>query len=454
MTIALDRRLFLSGLGATTALSGCSMLGSGAPSGMPVAQGLPAASPTSVGMSADLTESINAMMKRHIDGNDITGGVTAVARKNKLVHFAAHGLFDREKATPMPVNALFRMMSSTKPTTGVALLQQREEGKLDLSDPVSKFIPELKTMRVWKPEAQAARAAARRANPRAPQAPIAADEVVPANREITLKDLATHTSGLNGTARSANDTLAISIPRLKDVPLDFQPGTRWAYSATTGPDVLARVIEVTSGVPHDVYMRDRVFGPIGMKDTAYNLTPEQITRRTPRYAKPRAARNLAGDGATPAAPGRDEGAWTLAEPPSQPGPMTYYPGSYGLSASAMDYLMFETMLLNRGTIHGKRVLKPESVELMHTNLIGDLYHGLNGSTKGTGFGVLVRVVLDPATCGCGRSTGAYGWGGAYGTMSWTDPEEQLVAVIMIQQSVDSVQRDFEQVIRKAIIARA
>src|SRR5262245_16022846 len=114
-----DRRLFLAGLGATTALTGCSVLRSDAPTGMPVAQDLPAASPTSVGMSADLTETINAMMKRHIDGNDITGGVTAVARKNKLVHFAAHGLFDRDKGTPMPTNALFRMMSSTKPTTGV-----------------------------------------------------------------------------------------------------------------------------------------------------------------------------------------------------------------------------------------------------------------------------------------------------------------------------------------------
>jgi CubicO group peptidase (beta-lactamase class C family) len=260
---------------------------------------------------------------------------------------------------------------------------------------------------------------------------------VPANREITLKDLATHTSGLNGTAGRGDgpNTLANNIPRLKDVPLDFQPGTRWAYSATTGPDVLARVVEITSGQSYDQYLRERIFEPVGMKDTAHNLNPEQKTRLVPRYAKAR-------DGS---------GAWR--KQPDQPGPTTYFAGSYGLSASAMDYLQFETMLLNKGAIHGRRVLRPESVEQMSSNLIGDLYRGIGNQTRGTGFGVQVRVVLDPATCGCGRSKGGFGWGGAYGTMSWTDPEEKLVAVLMIQQSVNQVQSDFEQVIRKAIVAR-
>ena len=449
MTLMTDRRLFLAGLGATTALTGCSTFGGeAAPSGMPRVADVPPAAPQGVGMSADLTQSINAMMKGHIDADRITGGVTAVARKNRLVHFAAHGMFDREAGTPMRTDALFRMMSSTKPVTGVALLQQREAGKLDLSDPVSKFIPELKTMVVWKPEAQAARASARRANPTQRPPPPSPDEVVPANREITLKDLATHTSGLNGTASGfsldgGGRTLANYIPRLKDTPLDFQPGTRWAYSATTGPDVLARVVEITSGQTYDKYLEQRIFNPIGMKDARHNPNAEQRSRRVPRYAKPR---NGAGGGGG--------AGWQRAETSDQPEASTYFAGAYGLSASAMDYLQFEQMLLNEGTIHGNRVLKPESVRLMRSNLVGDLYKGIGNQTQGTGFGVLVRVVLDPATCGCGRSTGGFGWGGAYGTMSWTDPEEKLTAVIMIQQSVDQVQRDFESVIRKAIIAKA
>jgi CubicO group peptidase (beta-lactamase class C family) len=429
----LDRRSFIAGLGAATTLSGCTTM-AGPPSGMPLVADVAAAAPESVGMAASLTGTINAMMKAHIDANEITGGVTAVARKNRLVHFAAHGMFDREAAMPMKIDGVFRMMSSTKPITGVALLQQRELAKVSLEDGISKFIPELKTMSVWKSEALATRRAGGQAAMRAPVKP---EEVVPANREITIKDLATHTSGLNGTARSLNDTLAVSVPRLKDVPLDFQPGTKWAYSATTGPDVLARVVEICSGQSYDQYIKQHVFDPIGMTSTAHNLNAEQITRRVPRYAK-----------------ARDGSGWQLAETSAKPDPMTYFAGSYGLNGTAHDYLLFETMLLNKGTIHAKRVLSPESVELMHTNLIGDLYHGLQGTTQGTGFGVLVRTVLDPSTCNCNRSTGAFGWGGAYGTMSWTDPQEKLVAVIMIQQSVDQVQRDFEAAIRKAIVAKA
>jgi CubicO group peptidase (beta-lactamase class C family) len=422
----IDRRLFLAGLGASTALAGC-MTG----------QELAPAGPQSMGLAPDLTDAINAMMKGHIDGDRITGGVTAVARGGKTVHFAAHGLFDREAGTPMRTDGLFRMMSSTKPVTGVAVLQQQEEGRLSLDDKVSKFIPELKQMVVWKPEALEARAAARRANPTARLPPHTANDVVPANREITLRDLATHTSGLNGSAGRGDgpNTLANNIPRLKDVPLDFQPGTRWAYSATTGPDVLARVVEITSGQTYDRYLRERIFEPVGMQDTAHNLNPEQRTRLVPRYAKAR-------DGS---------GAWQ--KQPDLQMQTTYFAGSYGLSSSAMDYLQFETMLLNKGTIHGKRVLKPESVELMSSNLVGDLYRGIGNQTRGTGFGVQVRVVLDPATCGCGRSKGGFGWGGAYGTMSWTDPEEKLVAVLMIQQSVNQVQSDFEQVIRRAIVSK-
>jgi CubicO group peptidase (beta-lactamase class C family) len=388
--------------------------------------GLPEARPESVGLSSAGLQKINAMMAEHIAGNRVTGGVTAVARRNRLVHFQPHGFHDWGAKAPMRPDAMFVMMSSTKPVTGVALLQQMELGRVRLEDPVSKFIPELKTLR----------GAAKPGTPRPqPGQSYTDDQLEPQARAITIRDLATHTSGLNsGPQRRPGETLADYIPRLKEAALDFQPGTRWAYSAVVGPDILARVVEITSGQPYDAYLKQHIFDPIGMTDTAHNLTPEQATRVVRRYVY-------------------ENGAWV---PPrgggGPPEPTRYIAGSYGLVSTARDYLLFETMLLNKGTIHGRRVLQPESVALMSSNLVGDLYRGTRGDTRGTGFGVQVRTVLDAGLSGSGRSNGAFGWGGAYGTMSWTDPAEQLVAVLMIQQPVDAVQRDFQQAVRAAILA--
>jgi CubicO group peptidase (beta-lactamase class C family) len=327
------------------------------------------------------------------------------------------------------------MMSSTKPVTGVALLQQIEAGRISLDDKVSKFIPELKEMRV--------RVSGDAGTPPA---------TIPANRELTIKDLATHTSGLNGfltdIPQGTANTLAARIPYAKDIPLEFQPGAKWVYSAVTGPDVLARVIEITSGQTYDRYLKERIFEPVGMRDTAFNLTDEQRARLVPRYTRQEDEwRREAGDILLAEK--------LLARTAGRNPQSTYFPGSFGLHSTARDYLLFETMLLNKGTIHGKRVLHPESVALMSSNLVGDLYTGHGAypnPVEGTGFGVLVRTVLDPATCGCGRKTGAFGWAGAYGTVSWTDPANQLVAVFMVQQRVDAVEVEFERIIASAVTA--
>ena len=444
MTDAFDRRAFMAGLGLAGAASAVpawaqreAMPAAAAPA-MPTVPGVPGVRPPTVGVASDIDARVAQFMQRQFAANQLTGGITAVARKNKLVHFQAHGALDIEAGTKMRTDNLMVMMSSTKPTTAVALLQQIEAGKISLDDKVSKFIPELKDMRVLKIEPPSYVSAGAVSAGAAPPAPARTDaasrETVPANREITIKDLATHTSGLNGTPQGVPpgtpNTLAARIPYLKNTPLDFQPGTKWAYSATTGPDVLARIVEIVSGVPHDVYARERIFQPIGMKDTAWNLTAEQAARVVPRYA-------------------RNGNAWVKqrANPAAQ---TTYFAGSFGLSSTAMDYLLFETMLLNKGTINGKQVLKASSVELMHKNLIGDLYHGINGVTEGTGFGILVRTVLDPNTCGCGRKVGGFGWGGAYGTMSWTDPLNDLVGVYFVQQPHDELRQEFEYVVKSTL----
>ena len=405
---------------------------------LPNIPGVPVATPRSVGVAPDLTSRINAFMQRVVAAGRQSGGVTVVARRGKLIHFAAHGLLDVEAGTPMTGDRLFRVMSSTKPVTAVALLQQIEAGRVSLDDKVSRFITEFKEMRV--------RVGSDAVSPGQPS------ETVPANREITIKDLATHTSGLDGflvnIPPNVPNTLAARIPFAGSLTLDSQPGSRWFYSAVTGPDVLARVIEITSGLSFDRYLKERIFEPVGMRDTAFNLTDEQRARVVPRYTRQGETWHRETDDLPLAA--------KLLARTGGPNPKTtYFSGSFGLYSTARDYLLFETMLLNKGTIHGNRVLRPESVALMSSNLVGDLYTGRGAypePVKGTGFGILVRTVLDPATCGCGRRAGAFGWAGAHGTTSWTDPANALVAVFMVQQRVDSVEVEFERLIASALFA--
>lgn len=438
MTQHYDRRALLAGAAAAAATVSAWQAASAreqpSPSGaLPKIPDVPVATPQSVGLAPDLTARIQRFMQEQITAGLLSGGVTAVARRGKLVHFASHGMLDIEAGTPMAGDRLFQMMSSTKPVTAVALLQQIEAGHVSLDDKVSKFIPELARMRV-------------KVGGGAAGAPV---ETVPANREITIKDLATHTSGLNGFLTDippgTPNTLAARIPYAGKLILDYQPGTKLAYSAVTGPDVLARVVEIASGLTWDRYLKARIFEPVGMVDTAFNLTPEQRARVVPRYT-------------------REGNAWKretsdillaemlLARTPGPNPQTTYFPGSFGLYSTARDYLLFESMLLNKGQIHGHRILRPQSVELMHTNLVGDLYTGAGAypETKGQGFGILVRTVLDPKTCGCGRGVGAFGWGGAYGTTTWTDPVNELVGVYMVQQRHPELDIAFERVIAGAL----
>jgi CubicO group peptidase (beta-lactamase class C family) len=451
MTQSFDRRTMMAGAAAitvttaawqtsaeTVTTSGAQPLAADV---LPSIPDVPAASPESVGVAPDLTARIQSFMQTQIAAGLLSGGVTAVARRGKLIHFASHGALDIEAGTPMTDDRLFQMMSSTKPVTAVALLQQIEQGHISLDDKVSKFIPELAELRVKAPGSP----------PVVPGVPGPPVETVPADREITIKDLATHTSGLNGflleIPAGTPNTLAARIPYAGKLVLDYQPGTKSAYSAVTGPDVLARVIEITSGLTWDRYLKERIFEPVGMIDTAFNLTDEQRARVVPRYTRE-------GDVWK-----RETSDILLAEMllARTPGPnpqTTYFPGSFGLYSTARDYLLFETMLLNKGEIHGNRVLKPESVELMHTNLVGDLYTGAGAypETQGQGFGILVHIVLDPATCGCGRAAGAFGWGGAYGTTTWTDPENELVGVYLVQQRHPELDVAFERVIQAALTA--
>jgi len=389
---------------------------------------LPRCTPESVGVSSQRLQRIGAVIQRHIVERHIAGAVSLVARKGFVVHYEAHGVQDIESKKPMTRDTIFKMASSTKPVTGVAIMMLVEEGKIHLADPVSRFIPEFKEMKV------------------AVEKEGSSDiELVKAEREITIRDLLTHGSGLlsggAGTKRAPQEllrpsqpeeTLARYIPRLAAIPLDFQPGTKWRYSGLAGIDTLSRIVEVASGQSYDEYLRKRIFEPLGMNDTFFVVPDDRQERVATIYRS------------------TDKG---LEKNPLQLRfPRTYFSGAGGLSSTAADYFRFGQMLLNRGALDGKQLLSPRSVVIYSSNQVGDMFEGQSGRPKGMGFGFTVEVVQDSIAAGTYRSDGSFGWDGAFGTHFWVDPEQQLVAVLMIQTSVGrQIHRDFETAVMQAIV---
>jgi len=243
------------------------------------------AKPEDVGLSSDRLQRIHEVMERHIQAGDIAGGVTLVARKGRLAHLQAHGVMDLESRKRMPKDGIFRIASMSKPITGTAILMLMEEGKIRLTDPVSKFIPEFRGLKVAVTQQPAT--AAGTAEPQF--------YTVPANREITIRDLLTHVSGLVSgpisTAEAAkfprqpNDTLADYIPRVGAVPLEFQPGSQWHYSPGAGFDTLGRIVEIVSGQSFDQFLRQRIFDPLGIKDLYFKPGEAGMLRLATVYRK-------------------------------------------------------------------------------------------------------------------------------------------------------------------------
>ncbi len=390
--------------------------------------------PGDVGMSPGGIQAVRATIQRHIDSGEITGAVAAVMRHQQLVLYEAIGQRDVRAGTAMRTDDLFRMMSSTKPVTAVAVMMLMQDRKLLIDDPVSRFIPSFNNPRVVL----------------APAGATAASQVsvVPASREITIKDLLTHTSGLssygidstpgpgalvNTLVRSPGDTLADYVPRLGTSVLDFEPGSQWAYSPFDAFDVLLHIVEIASGQSGDAFLRERIFEPLGMADTYFSLTPASQARLVPLYA-------------------REGDSWVVHKPMLDEDPKGYLSGAGGLFSTARDFLQFQSMLLNQGSFDRQQLLKPETVALMAQSHIGalfaDVYPPLTG---GKGFGLGVAVVEDPAR-GFGRGRGAFGWGGAYGTESWSDPELGIAAVLLIQRpGAGTVVQAFQQALRDAVV---
>jgi CubicO group peptidase (beta-lactamase class C family) len=396
---------------------------------------MPGAKPEEVGLSSDRLQRIHELMQRNIDAGNFAGAVTLVARHGRIAHFETHGVMDLDAKKPMVKDAIFRIMSMTKPVVGASILMLLEEGKVRLNDPVSKFIPQLKDLKV---------AVAMPSPPASPFGPPPQTPqeprfyTMPADREITIRDMLTHTSGLvsGSISMSQNakvsykqgETLADYIPRLGGVPLEFQPGTKWAYSAEAAPDTLARIVEIVSGQKFDVFVQRRLFEPLEMKDTCFYPDEALKPRIATLYQK------------TP------KGLQKRNEMPFVNG--TYLSGGGGLFSTAEDYLRFGQMLANGGVLEGKRVLGRRTVEMMGSLHIPDTLPGRN---PGEGYGLLVRVIRDFGAAGSALSNGSFGWSGAFGTHFWVDPKEEIVAVLMTQGGSIELTADFEMAVMQAVI---
>jgi CubicO group peptidase (beta-lactamase class C family) len=371
------------------------------------------AKPQEVGLSAERLDRIGGVMQQYADKGKVAGVVVLVVRDGKAAYFKAFGKLDLSRGTPTPPNAIFRIASQSKAVTSAAVMTLIEEGRINLGDPVSKFIPEFKETKVAVP-------AADKGTP--------SYSVVPAKREITIRDLLTHTAGISYGDGPASDLYKAAgvqgwffadkdlpvgdcIKKLARLPFDAQPGEKWVYGFNT--DILGYVVEVVSGMSLADYIKKRITDPLGMTDTHFFLPENKVGRFASVY---RAGK---------------EGKLELVEDALQSaylkGPRLCYSGGAGLLSTAEDYARFLQMLENGGELDGVRILSPKTVEIMTVNQVGDLY-----DTWGQGFGLGFWVTNDLGKTGEMGSVGAFGWGGAYFTTYWVDPVERLVAVFMTQ----------------------
>jgi CubicO group peptidase (beta-lactamase class C family) len=404
---------------------------------LPVGTAPTVGKPEEVGLSSERLQRVAQMIQRRIAAGDLAGAVVAVARKGRVAYVNAQGVMDVETKQPMSSSSMFRIASMTKPVVGVGVMLMVEEGKMRINDPVSRYIPEFRNMKVAVAQLAPGRGGAGAGGAGAPPAPQF--YTVPAQREITVKDLLTHVSGLGSgpmgnsdiekVARKDGETLAQYIPRLGGTALEFQPGSRWTYSPGAGFETLGRVLEIASGMPLDRFFRTRIFDPLGMKDITFWPTDAQWPKVATVYAR------------TP------NGLTKSVMPNDTMSRNVYFRGSGGLYSTAEDYIPLGIMLAGGGEMNGKRLLSRKTVEMMSAAHVLDT---LPGRPAGEGYGLSVRVVTNHAARGTMLSDGTFGWTGAQGTHFFVDPKEELTAVLMVQTSNGEIQRDFEDLVAQSV----
>lgn len=372
---------------------------------LPLLAAPPAPDPARAGMDAAQLARIAPVMKEFVERGQMSGSVTLVLRRGVPAHFESAGWQDADAKKPMPKDAIFQIMSMTKPITGVAILMLAEEGKLRLHDRVEDHLPEFRGQMVLVSEENGVRTLRKPSRP------------------ITIRDLMTHTSGLGPAPPGIGDimirmdrTLADACLIYSQQPLLFEPGTRWMYS-NTGIAVLGRIVEARSGMSFEKFLDTRIFQPLSMTDTHVWLPADKRARLAPVFTVK--------DGKLVKA-----GADILAGDPLKFREGAKYSGpEHSLYSTAWDLAQFYQMMLNGGVLNGKRLLSPAGVRMMTQVHTGDLTAGHN---PGTGFGLTWEVTQAPAGTLTGQSIGTFGHGGAFGTYGWVDPRQQLVGVFLIQ----------------------
>lgn len=408
------------------------------------ASGLPTAKPEEAGMSSERLARIRTGMQRYVDKGLVPGVVTMVARRGKVVHLEAIGSRDVESKQPMTTDTLFRIASMTKPIASVALMMLYEEGHFLLNDPIAKFLPEFKDMKVAVPASGEDRVGS----------PY---KLVPAARPITFKHVLTHTAGFANSyrgitlpeftknfqqARKPGDTVGDAMKRLAALPLNFHPGDAWEYGNAT--DVVGRLVEVISGMTLDEFQQKRIFAPLKMTDTHFYLPQSKLNRFAAVYQPDEKNGNKIKLLEAPTAESR-----YVKEP------HVYFSGAGGLVSTAADYVRFHQMMLNGGELDGARILGRKTVELMTANHTGNLPIWLTG--PGFGFGLGYRVLIDVGQAAIPSSVGEYGWGGAFCTYFWVDPQEELIGIMMTQvipYTHINIRQEFQVLASQAIVDSA
>lgn len=399
-----------------------------------VGQNLAIADASSLGFSAERLNRLDETFQSYIDHDQLAGSVILVARKGQVAYYKSFGYREIASYSPMEKDAIFRIASQTKAIVSVGIMILQEEGKLLIQDPVSKYIPEFKETTVAEPTDDGY-------------------EVVKANRKITLRDLLNHTSGIGyggGLAEkewekaniqgwyfaNRDEPIAKTVERMAALPMEAQPGTKWVYGYSV--DILGVVIERASGMALDEFLKDRIFDPLRMEDTHFYLPKNKENRLATVYT-PKTGE--------PLQPAPKEGTMN-AQGAYVDGPRKSFSGGAGLLSTAKDYYLFLQMMANGGELNRTRILSPTTVKLMTMNHLPD---GVDYN-PGEGFGLGFYVVTDPGKRGLPGAANEYGWGGAYHSTYWVDPQNELVVVYFTQLRPSSIVNDHKKL--RALIYQA
>lgn len=386
------------------------------------------------GMSLDRLKHLDEHFHHYVDEGQIAGVVTYISRHGQVVHEDVYGMADLDSKRPMTDDTYFYVYSMTKPITSVALLMLYEEGKFQLTDPIARYLPELANLKLYTSDA-------------ADGSMVLSEP----KRQPTIQDVFRHTAGFlygpagergidkaYGEASVLSGSLAELTRKLGTLPLAYEPGTQWVYSVSH--DVQARLVEVLSGQAFDAFVRERIFEPLGMKESVFGR-PDQLKERFATIYDV-----------------NDDGGLVYSTALDGPGASSRVLGGFSISTTAADYGRFAEMLVNSGELDGVRLLSRKTIDLMDSNhLPAGVSRGAagGGAASGEGYGLGVRVVTDAAQAGNLTSVGTFGWSGAAGTHFFVDRAEGLVAVFMIQKmggsGGPSMTDEFETLVYQAIV---